>query len=210
MEQTSKPVDAMESRIINAAQELFVERGYRETNMSDIAARVGVNRPAVNYYFRTKERLFQAVLGGIVSGFIPRVVGTIVESSLPVEERIERVVGIYIEVFAPHPFMPLFLVRELHRDFSLIKQCATELGMLDNLQRIRETLMREMEAGHIRRLPLRIIILSFISQVASPFVALPLIENLLLDENESLQNFLNEWKPLAIANLTNLLTPRSK
>ena len=51
----------LEERIIRVARSLFIERGFAETSMSDIAATVGINRPVLHYYFRTKSRMFQAV-----------------------------------------------------------------------------------------------------------------------------------------------------
>ena len=56
---TFEKTTTMEQKIIQAARETFLKKGYKETNMSDIAAAVGLTRPAMHYYFRTKERLFQ-------------------------------------------------------------------------------------------------------------------------------------------------------
>lgn len=44
----------IENKIIETAQQLFVKNGFTDTNMSDIAAAVGINRPTLHYYFRTK------------------------------------------------------------------------------------------------------------------------------------------------------------
>ena len=60
----------MEQKIIEAAKATFLKKGFKDTNMSDIAAEVGLTRPAMNYYFRTKERLFQAVFGDILMSFL--------------------------------------------------------------------------------------------------------------------------------------------
>ena len=43
----------LEHQIIETAKQLFIEKGFAETSMSDIAARVGINRPTLHYYFRT-------------------------------------------------------------------------------------------------------------------------------------------------------------
>lgn len=51
----------IENKIIETAQQLFVKNGFTDTNMSDIAAAVGINRPTLHYYFRTKDKMFQAV-----------------------------------------------------------------------------------------------------------------------------------------------------
>ena len=43
----------LERQIIETAQQLFIEKGFAGTSMSDIAATVGINRPTLHYYFRT-------------------------------------------------------------------------------------------------------------------------------------------------------------
>jgi len=52
--------DETKERIIQAALELFGERGYEQTSTRDIAARAGVNAPALQYYFDGKEGLYLA------------------------------------------------------------------------------------------------------------------------------------------------------
>lgn len=74
---TFEKTTTMEQKIIQAARETFLKKGYKETNMSDIAAAVGLTRPAMHYYFRTKERLFQTVFGDILESFLPKIKGII-------------------------------------------------------------------------------------------------------------------------------------
>jgi len=50
------------SRILDAAEALFVEHGFEATSMRALSAAAGVNLAAVNYHFGSKEELFQAVL----------------------------------------------------------------------------------------------------------------------------------------------------
>jgi AcrR family transcriptional regulator len=47
-------------RIIDAAIELFGESGFGGASTRDIAARAGVNAPALLYYFESKEGLYRA------------------------------------------------------------------------------------------------------------------------------------------------------
>ena len=47
-------------RIVDAALELFREKGFDETTMRDIAAAAGVATGAAYYYFRSKEELVMA------------------------------------------------------------------------------------------------------------------------------------------------------
>jgi AcrR family transcriptional regulator len=50
-------------RILDAAEELFMEHGFEATSLRSITAAAGVNLAAVNYHFGSKEELFQSVLG---------------------------------------------------------------------------------------------------------------------------------------------------
>jgi AcrR family transcriptional regulator len=54
--------DARREQILEAALELFSERGYRGSGLGALAEKVGVTTPALLYYFGTKERLLHAVV----------------------------------------------------------------------------------------------------------------------------------------------------
>lgn len=59
----NKDVDPTRDRIVEAAGEMFAERGFEATTVRDICHSAGANLAAVNYYFGDKQRLFvQAVL----------------------------------------------------------------------------------------------------------------------------------------------------
>ncbi|MBB5020257.1 AcrR family transcriptional regulator [Chitinivorax tropicus] len=58
------------SEIIEAALDLFVERGFAATKIEDIAKRAGVTRGTPYLYFASKEELFKAV---IREGLLPRI-----------------------------------------------------------------------------------------------------------------------------------------
>jgi AcrR family transcriptional regulator len=45
-------------KIIFEAFEVFIEKGYEKTTMDDIAARLGVTKPAIYRYFKNKDELF--------------------------------------------------------------------------------------------------------------------------------------------------------
>src|SRR5215218_3901385 len=50
------------TRILDAAEQLFMEHGFEATSLRQLTAAAGVNLAAVNYHFGSKEELFQAVL----------------------------------------------------------------------------------------------------------------------------------------------------
>lgn len=54
--------DARPGELLDAALDLFVERGYAATRVEEVAARAGVSKGTLFLYFKTKEELFQAVV----------------------------------------------------------------------------------------------------------------------------------------------------
>ena len=50
------------TRILDAAESLFMEHGFEATSLRSLTTAAGVNLAAVHYHFGSKEELFQAVL----------------------------------------------------------------------------------------------------------------------------------------------------
>ena len=53
---------SVEEKIIDAAREIFFEKGYNGATMRDIASKAEVNLALLHYYYRTKEKIFEIVL----------------------------------------------------------------------------------------------------------------------------------------------------
>ena len=51
----------VKDRLLDAAEGLFCERGFKGTSIRDIAASAGCNIASVNYYFGSKEKLYEEV-----------------------------------------------------------------------------------------------------------------------------------------------------
>ncbi|MGP4053373.1 TetR/AcrR family transcriptional regulator [Mycobacterium sp. 4D054] len=48
--------------IVRAARDLIADRGYHAATFQQIAARAGVSRPTLHYYFSTREELYEVLL----------------------------------------------------------------------------------------------------------------------------------------------------
>ncbi len=55
-------MDSTEQKILEAAEKVFIRKGYAKTRLQEIANLAGVNNPLLHYYFRTKDKLYQKVL----------------------------------------------------------------------------------------------------------------------------------------------------
>ena len=54
--------DARPQELLEAALDLFVERGYAATRLEDVARRAGVSKGTLYLYYENKEELFKAVV----------------------------------------------------------------------------------------------------------------------------------------------------
>lgn len=54
--------------LLDAALDLFVEKGYAATHVEDVAARAGVSKGTLFLYFPSKQELFQAVVRQAIAG----------------------------------------------------------------------------------------------------------------------------------------------
>jgi AcrR family transcriptional regulator len=56
-------------RILDEAERLFAERGYRGTSLAEVADRVGIRGPSLFNHFANKRALYEAVLGRLLRPF---------------------------------------------------------------------------------------------------------------------------------------------
>jgi AcrR family transcriptional regulator len=101
MVQPSAPAGAgTETRLLDAAEEVFAERGFRAASTSEIARRARVNKTLIHYYFRSKEGLYQATKQRISRHLAPFL------EDLAIADPVEAVVAAarrYVRLLADHP-----------------------------------------------------------------------------------------------------------
>ena len=64
--------EARPGELIEAALDVFVERGYAGARLDDIAQRAGVTKGTVYLYFKDKEELFEAVVRATLGSLLTR------------------------------------------------------------------------------------------------------------------------------------------
>jgi AcrR family transcriptional regulator len=198
----------MEHKIIEAAKATFLKKGYKDTNMADIAAEVGLTRPAMHYYFRTKERLFQAVFGDILMSFIPQIKESL-SADIPLELKISQIVEAYMSVLEDSPTLPVFIVQEINRDIDNIISIALDNNLVELGQSVVNVLNREMKEGRIRKMPLIELGYTFYGLMMVPFLARP-AGQMIFGRDSYSPEFLQEWKENVIRQMVYLLKPQNE
>ena len=200
----------LEERIIEVARQLFIENGFEETSMSDIAIRVGIKRPVLHYYFRTKNKIFQAVLGQIIQPLIPKVHDVLADSGRPLEERVSGLVDAYYQLFSENPSLPLFVMREVKRDAAHLVETAKSMRLDETATNIVSSLQAEMERGTVKRIPFQYIFFTFYALLTFPFTMKNLCSSIFLSEKENFNEMLENWKPYIVGQMCHLLETHGK
>lgn len=198
----------MEEKIIEVAKALFIEKGYVETSMSEIAAKAGINRPGLHYYFRTKDKMFEAVFGDILLSIVPKIFDIISQKDMNIERRIEEMIDTYYALFIDNPKLPMFMMREINRDANLLIKTATQLNIHEKFRHSLDTIEQEMKEGKLKQVPIRFMFYNISSLLTIPFLTQDLTYSILLEEGETFEDMLKEWKPYIIKQLLNLIENR--
>lgn len=192
----------LEEKIISVAREVFIEKGFDGASMSDIAVRVGINRPTLHYYYRTKDKMFQAVFISIIQSFTPKIQDTVIKDNIPFENKIEKVIDIYLETALNNPYLPLFIIREVNRNAKSFVEALRTIYIENFLNKVGTVLLQEMECGKIKQVPLRIVFNTFYGLMIFPFLSKDL---LFMNPGKTLEDSIKEWRPYFVEQMKHLL-----
>jgi TetR/AcrR family transcriptional regulator len=172
-----------EKKIISSAEKLFFQKGKAGTSMQDIADDAGINRTLLNYYFRSKELLFEAVFKKAMSSFIPNL-AAVLHSDMSFEDFVPFVIETIIDAMLENPQIPIFVLQELSSTPERMPQIIKGMG-LDP-----EVMVKKMEEG-MWNIPgastdPRQMIMNLISLCIFPFAARPVVTDILyLGDNDA-------------------------
>ena len=118
---------ATERRILDAARIVFVRRGTAGARMQEIAEEAGVNQALLHYYFRSKERLAATVFREAAGRLFPAVLGVLDRPSI--EQKVEQFVHLYIDLVRHSPFLPVYIVSEIHHHPERLAEMLDSTGV---------------------------------------------------------------------------------
>src|SRR6478736_1131009 len=163
-----------EQKILEAAKQVFFDKGMHGARMQDIADEAGINKAMLHYYFRSKEKLFEKIFTELSQHFFPRLV-KIFESDEPLFRKIESFVAEYIDQMRRTPYLPIFVLNEVNRQpETFIRK------MMGNrkppVKKFIDDVQAEAKKGAIKPVnPLKLL-LNIISLCVFPFVARPMFQ----------------------------------
>lgn len=184
-----------EERIKAAARKVFHQKGYAGTRTRDIAEEAGINHAMVNYYFRSKEKLFGIVMLETMTFFFKGVSTILNNENTSLEEKIEQVVANYIDLLLEEPELPTFMFNEVRTNPEPFVANTPILQALEHSVLARQY-AEAVAQGQITEPNLIHTVLNVISLVIFPFIAQPIFTALSRTDKEAYKTLMLERKKL--------------
>lgn len=199
----------VEKKIIDAARELFYEKGFTGVTVRDIANKAEVNLALLHYYFRTKEKIFEIVFNEAFT-LLFRKLNRALSSEVGIFEKIKSIISSYISIATKHPQLASFIMHELsvNTDFvwKSIYSNEEKEDVNTNYEKFFQEIIDAGENGIIKRVDPKMLFMDIMSLSLFPFVGSVFLTRFLYSNkktrfNEAIKNRTNHIYELIINSL---------
>lgn len=198
-----------EAAILEAADKLFKEKGFKGATTTMIAGQAGVTHAMLHYYFRTKEQIFIKVL----DGYIMKMHDELRMSMSPDKGLVETVLEVTEKLFV--------FMRVHSGEIRLLLEIAeTNPALLEKYQEGMKKMVSQSFARHDERLKAAIekgivapvtmegLICKIVLTDYSVFALMPMIRLVIGNDRSRLGEFLEEQKANAVRTVRDYLRVR--
>lgn len=167
------------TKILKAAEEEFMEKGYGNAKMMSIAARAGVSHSMLHYYYRSKEKMFQMIFDEKAK-LIVSILEGITGKGLGFKEVVTQFVNNQFNLMMKNDRFIWFMIDELiHNEENVTKVIdIVKPKLTEYLRWFNEELDKEIKAGNIKRVTARDLIMNIVSLNASSFLYIPVLKKI--------------------------------
>jgi len=177
--------------ILEAAREVFIKKGFEGARMQEIADTAGINKALLHYYFRSKDKLFDAVFQEVASNLFPAM-RQIIEAEIGLIEKITFFIHVYLKTLSENPFIPAFVIYTLNTSPERFTKVLLKSGI--NPTSLQQQINKEVELNQIRPIKVEHLMINIISMCVFPYVAKPIIESLFKMDRIQYQNYMEARK----------------
>lgn len=166
-----------EEKIKVAARIVFHKKGYAATRTRDIAEEAGINLALLNYYFRSKEKLFEMIMFETLFGFMQNMVIVLNDEKSSLEQKVELIASNYIDFIIKEPDVPIFMFNEIRNNTK---------GLLNNISIkhiiVKSVFIKQYEKsvaqGKIKESNPLHFLMNLLGLVIFPFIGKPLLQEI--------------------------------
>lgn len=181
-----------EKLMMDTAMHIFFGEGRFKATTQEIADAAGVNRTLINYYFRSRNNLFDFVFQRAQQQD-HEMMETIVFSDLPLKEKLSKHLDVSLEQSKKYPYLEMYMAMQMNHGNSCYKD-ADSMGRL--LDKFYLEIGIEMEKGNIEKMRPEQFVLNFVSLMSFPIAMRTLFQESMGFSNEAYDKLLEERKDI--------------
>lgn len=184
-----------EERIKAAARKVFHQKGFAGTRTRDIAEEAGINHAMLNYYFRSKEKLFEMVMMETMAQFFKGVNLMLNDEKTSLDEKIDLIVSNYVDLLLKEPELPTFILNEVRPNpQAFVEQNPIKEALTHSV--LTRQYAEAVARGEITEPNLMQAILNVIGLVIFPFIAKPILTSIVNIPEEQYKALMLQRKTL--------------
>ena len=181
-----------ETRILQAAEKEFFEKGYIGARTTSIAEAAGVTHTMLHYYFRTKDKLFEQIVSKKINMLGDIILSAIGDNNLPLEDRIRQGVERHFDFISANRDLPRFIVNEVFSHPERIEILKTSIQNIVNdlLNNLQQEIDEYAAKGLCQQANARMILIDIVSLNVFSFMAAPIVKEAIGYSYKSYDEFL--------------------
>ncbi len=189
----SKQTKDIETEVLirKTAKQLFFGEGKFNATTQEIADAAGVNRTLINYYFRSRDNLFNQIFEDAVKRE-EQLREKVLFSDLPFKEKIEMYIDDSLLQAKEYPYLETYIVSRIN-DGCFYKE---EEEWEKFMQRFFKEFEVEMKKGTIEKMEPIQFILNIASLVSFPVAVRPLFQSTMRISDKEYDRILSERKEI--------------
>lgn len=184
--------DQTQELIKETAKNLFFVKGKFDATTQEIADEAGVNRPLINYYFRSRDKLIQIIFDEAQR--VEQEKSKIIQNAdLPFKEKISKFIEGSLATSLQYPYLETYIVSQINKGTCHQREIEEDI-----LNQMYSDIEKEMELGNIEKMAPVQFILNMVSLLVFPSAVRPLFMENLMISDEDYDKIISERKEIII------------
>ncbi len=179
-----------EERLKEAAIKVFTQKGYAATRTRDIAEEAGLNLALLNYYFRSKEKLFEIIMMEKLQQLFGIIIPLANDPSTSLDKKLIAIASEYIDMLSVNENLPSFILNEIRSNperfvnIMQIKKIFSDSVLVKQIKEMRP----DMNPLHF--------VINILGMIVFPFIAKPILFSSGQVDDKAFGVLINERKKL--------------
>jgi AcrR family transcriptional regulator len=184
-----------ETKIKTAARVVFHKKGFAATRTRDIAEEAKMNLALLNYYFESKEKLFNLIMLETLTFFFQTMGIVFNDETTTLEKKIQLMSEKYIDLIIAEPEIPFFILNDIRSNGAAILEKLSVANMVMKSAFIKQYKEAAKNGKVAEPNPLHFL-MNLLGMIVFPFINSPMIKKVGKLSDRQFDKLMQERKKL--------------